>query len=52
VKIVDIDELEKKLFCAQHVLAEVAKAVHKIQEALALYEKETRKEVKESNPPF
>tara|TARA_R110002020_G_scaffold296628_1_gene512205 strand:- start:208 stop:360 length:153 start_codon:yes stop_codon:yes gene_type:complete len=49
MKIVDIDELEKKLYCALQVISEVTLAVHQIQEALNQYENDT-KEPKKGSP--
>ena len=49
MRLVEIDKLEKQLYCAQHLISEVTLAVHKIQEALNQYENDT-KEPKAGSP--
>ena len=49
MRLLEIDKLEKKLYCALQVISEVTLAVHQIQEALEQYENDT-KEPKQGSP--
>jgi hypothetical protein len=50
MKMIDIDKLEKQLYCAQHLISEVTLAIHRIQEALDQYENDTKEP--EGGSPF